>query len=341
MENQKQNIQNSPQNSPEPKLSTETSPKNNPETNPEANPNNPKYTPNQVQFLQKLVKEQRDLEHQIKILKKAAKEREQRKKELDNTIIKYFKTNDISHVNLKTSNCRMECVTVKTKTGMSQKYVTQMLQELLVDEDLAKDVLDYILSGRQVKCQYKLKTVENYDKKRKVRKKASKPDPTYTDNDKKTLIMKLKEKLNNPSPKKTISADIEEVENELYLDVDTPATNEMEVLQKAVPDVCSDITESFPPNVLSKPMTPINKSNVSDIIEQSNHNQVVKNINPNLALTMTKQKIPDVSQFVQQQMINMQQSGSSGVNVTTLTNLYQDLMSKVQQAEKQMTPLIT
>lgn len=164
--------------------------------------NNKKYSEQQIQFLQKLVKEQRDLDQQIKVLNKACRERKARKTQLDTTIIKYFKTNDISHINLQSSNCRLECVTVKSRTGLSQRFVTDMLDELLKDEDLARDVLDYILSGRKVTHKHKLKTIENYQQKRKKKKAEPKPEVKYTDDDKKKLVLKLKDKFNGKSQEK-------------------------------------------------------------------------------------------------------------------------------------------
>lgn len=42
-----------------------------------------------------------------------------------------------------------------------------MLNDLLTDEVLAREVLDYILSGRQITEKVSLKTIENYQNKRK------------------------------------------------------------------------------------------------------------------------------------------------------------------------------
>jgi hypothetical protein len=199
---------------------------------------NPKYSEEQIQFLQKLVKEQRDLEQQIKVLKKACKERENRKKQVDSTIIKYFKSNDISHVNLQNSNCRIECVTVKSRNGLSQKYVTSMLEDLLTDEDLASDVLDYILSGRQTTQKYKLKTVENYQQKRKKKKLEPKPEKEYSTEDKKKLVLKLKDKLNGKSQPK---------EPEISLNIKNEMVDETKLTKQILKDKLKSISENIKP----------------------------------------------------------------------------------------------
>jgi hypothetical protein len=197
---------------------------------------NQKYSEEQIQFLQKLVKEQRDLEQQIKVLKKACKERENRKKQVDTTIIKYFKSNDISHVNLQNSNCRIECVSVKSRNGLSQKYVTNMLQALLTDEDLARDVLDYILSGRQTTHKYKLKTIENYQQKRKIKKPEPKEDKQYSTEDKQRLVLKLKDKLNG------------KIDNtEISLNINNETVNEAKLTEQILENKLKSISENIKP----------------------------------------------------------------------------------------------
>lgn len=170
-------------------------------------------TQDKIQFLQELVKEQRELEQQIKILSKAVKDRKERKKQVDLNLIKYFKTNDINHVNLKSSNCRIECITKVKRTGLSQKYVNEMLAELLKDEDLAREMLNYILSGRKQTQEYQLKTVENADKRKIKPQKAIKSNDEFNELDKKNLIKKIKSKLDNPYKSNEGQIDLQIIES--------------------------------------------------------------------------------------------------------------------------------
>jgi hypothetical protein len=225
--------------------------------------NNKKYSNEQIQFLQELVKEQRDLDQQIKVLNRACRERKSRKTQVDTTIIKYFKTNDISHINLQSSNCRLECVTVKSKSGLSQRFVTDMLDELLTDEDLARDVLDYILSGRKVTHKHKLKTVENYQQKRKRKKTEPKPEVKYTDNDRDKLVLKLKDKFNGKRIAKVKP-------EEINLNVENEAINEEKLTSNILKDQLAKIKEEAEKiNNESIQIEPINKPNNSKIDNNS------------------------------------------------------------------------
>lgn len=244
--------------------------------------NKKQYSEEQIQFLQKLVKEQRDLEQQIKILKKASRERENRKKQIDATIIKYFKTNDISHVNLQSSNCRLECVTVKSRTGMSQKFVTNMLQDLLTDEELSRDVLDYILSGRQTSQKFKLKAVDNYKQKRRRTKPEPKPDKKYTTEEKAKLMNKLKDRFNGKlQTKQDININI----NENIVD---PANLTQEILIKGK-EITSEDSENM--EIVEQP--------IEQPIEQPVEQPVVKPKQSKYKIKKNKKEKPIIEENIQ------------------------------------------
>lgn len=320
----------------------------------DSNNNTKQYSEEQIQFLQKLVKEQRDLDQQIKILKKAHQERETRKKQLDNTIIKYFKTNDISHINLKDTNCRIECVTVKSKTGLSQKYVSNMLEELLKDEDLSRDVLDYILSERQITHKFKLKTIENYDKKRKRKAPVPKEDKKFTTEDKGKLVLKLKDRFNGKTkPIEEINIQITDNQiNEQQLTSNVLQQNNNKEHKEHIPSVSNPIeTEVIDIQQHIKHSTTSNtniiqknnlKKDVSSIIDESTINEIIKPSNENITINISKPNKPNnnkpnnnkpnsmnsnIDNFINQQMEQIKEL-SSGKNVTDLMSLYKDLIDR-------------
>jgi hypothetical protein len=271
----------------------------------DSNNNNKKYTDDQIQFLQKLVKEQRDLEQQIKVLKKASKERECRKKQVDTTIIKYFKTNDISHINLQSSNCRIECVTVKTRSGLSQRYVTDMLDELLKDEELAKDVLDYILSERQVTHKQKLKTIENYQQKRKRKqpiKQDDKQDVKYTEEEKSKLVLKLKDRINGKNiPKK-------EKEKEINLVFEENKVNTEHLASNILKEKLSQIKEN------AKQLS--DESNIDMEIELNKPIEHIINVNkePNKSTYKTNKVVPKKNNIILKKEVKKDTNNSFKLN---------------------------
>jgi hypothetical protein len=299
-----------------------------------------KYSDEQIQFLQKLVKEQRDLEQQIKILKKACKQREGRKKQVDTTIIKYFKTNDISHVNLQSSNCRLECITTKTKTGLSQKYVTQMLNELLTDESLANEVLDYILSGRQTTEKVKLKTIENYKNKRLIKKRAlPKTDKQFSTTDKTELIQKIKNQFANKPNQEiepTPTTPIEEYDDTTN-DITNDTTNDTEEYD----DTTNDTQDTHDTNDTEEYDTPNDlKVNNQYCIDADNclpimYNQPVKTSNTEFINT-------DINNFIQNQindinpLVKLSKHIPVGNSITNLASLYKDLMNRAQIAKNRI-----
>lgn len=319
----------------------------------DSNDNNKTYSEEQIQFLQKLVKEQRDIDQQIKILKKAYQEREKRKKQLDNTIIKYFKTNDISHINVKDTNCRIECVTVKTKTGLSQKYVTTMLEELLKDEELARDVLDYILSGRQVTQKFKLKTIENYNRKKPRKTKAVKEDVQYTPEEKSKLVLKLKDRFNG----KTKSPPSIELENNVIdeqeltenvlkkhdnIEIKENKNNNIEIKENKNNNVENKNEISLKSSKTTKVPKLKLKKDISTIIKESTTNEILKPSTENITINTQKPsvitKIPNnqnintninanIENFIGQQMSQLKDL-SSGKSVTDLMSLYKDLIDR-------------
>jgi hypothetical protein len=320
--------------------------------------NTKQYSEEQIQFLQKLVKEQRDLEQQIKILKKAHRERENRKKQVDNTIIKYFKTNDISHVNLQSSNCRLECVTVKSKTGLSQKYVTNMLQELLTDEDLSRDVLDYILSGRQTTEKFKLKAVDNYKIKRQRTKREPKPDINYTSGDRAKLMLKLKDRFNGKikQKKEDINININETAidpsalTQTILEKQYSDNNASDVLD--VPEI--EIATNEEPNIETSNTQSIVKSNIEidNIINSSADNDIINDIINNnkvndimiLPIKEPTNIETSIDSFIKSKINNLPDNLSNNNNLqlensmTDLKSLYNDLMKQAQGSIGMLPP---
>lgn len=322
-----------------------------------------KYSDDQIQFLQTLVKEQRDLDQQIKVLRKACREREGRKKQLDTTIIKYFKTNDISHINLQSSNCRMECVTTKTRSGLSQKFVTEMLDDLLKDEELARDVLEYLLSGRKITHKHKLKTIENYQQKRKRKAPEPKPEVKYTDDDKNKLVLKLKNRINGDMTKKVdkpeeINLNVQEnkinppeltsnilqqikenaaklnkesiqiepvVKPEVIVKPETKSTYKTNKVKnnKTKPKKHNIVLKKASKQV-EKPVIDLNQ-NIQNILDTSDTNEIIKEIPDNISFDKPKKNTLEnqIDSFIKNKMAGLISSPNS---VTNLPNLYEDLM---------------
>ncbi len=112
----------------------------------------------QLQFFKKVVKEYLKLDDEIKKLSKAIKDRRNKKDNLEETIITYLKSNEISQINVNEK--QLICGVSKRTSGLSQKNLDNMLHDYFADSKEATQVINFIMSNKMVKHIPKLKLVK-------------------------------------------------------------------------------------------------------------------------------------------------------------------------------------
>ena len=98
----------------------------------------------------------------IKKLSKAVRDRKHKKENLEETIITYLKSNDISQINLNERH--LVCGVSKRTSGLSKKNLDNALHEYFTNSEEAKKVIEFIMSKKTVKLKPKLKLLKKGQK---------------------------------------------------------------------------------------------------------------------------------------------------------------------------------
>ena len=114
--------------------------------------------------LQTAVKEWLHIDEQLTKLKKAVKERKNRKKELDVFILELMKQNDITHMNI--SDGKLVYSKSRNYKSLSKNHMAQKISEYLEDPEKGRELCEMIMKSRDV--------VEKINLKRRFNRKKTK-----------------------------------------------------------------------------------------------------------------------------------------------------------------------
>ena len=114
--------------------------------------------------LQTEVKEWLHLDEQLTKLKKAIKERKNRKKELDIFILELMKQNEITHMNI--NDGKLVYSKSRNYKSLSKNHMAQKISEYLEDPEKGRELCEMIMKSRDV--------VEKINLKRRFNRKKTK-----------------------------------------------------------------------------------------------------------------------------------------------------------------------
>ena len=96
--------------------------------------------------LQTAVKEWLHLDEQLTKLKKAIKERKNRKKELDIFILELMKQNEITHMNI--NDGKLVYSKSRNYKSLSKNHMAQKISEYLEDPEKGRELCEMIMKSR-------------------------------------------------------------------------------------------------------------------------------------------------------------------------------------------------
>ena len=116
--------------------------------------------------LQTAVKEWVHLDEQLTKLKKAIKERKNRKKELDIFILELMKQNEITHMNI--NDGKLVYSKSRNYKSLSKNHMAQKISEYLEDPEKGRELCEMIMKSRDVVEKINLKRRFNRKKTKRI-----------------------------------------------------------------------------------------------------------------------------------------------------------------------------
>ena len=109
--------------------------------------------------LQSSVKEYLELDDQIKMLSKAARERRKKKKELSEYILQLMEQNELTQMNLKDG--KLIYAKSNNLVPLNKKHIVSSLSSYFRDEHKATELFDYLMKNRNRVEKVRLKRTKN------------------------------------------------------------------------------------------------------------------------------------------------------------------------------------
>ena len=109
--------------------------------------------------LQTSVKEYLELDDQIKMLSKAARERRKKKKELSEYILQLMEQNELTQMNLKDG--KLIYAKSNNLVPLNKKHIVSSLSSYFRDEHKATELFDYLMKNRNRVEKVRLKRTKN------------------------------------------------------------------------------------------------------------------------------------------------------------------------------------
>ena len=109
--------------------------------------------------LQTSVKEYLELDDQIKMLSKAARERRKRKKELSEYILQLMEQHELTQMNLKDG--KLIYAKSNNLVPLNKKHIVSSLSSYFRDEHKATELFDYLMKNRNRVEKVRLKRTKN------------------------------------------------------------------------------------------------------------------------------------------------------------------------------------
>ena len=109
--------------------------------------------------LHKSVKDYLELDDQIKMLSKAARERRKKKKELSEYILKLMEQHELTQMNLKDG--KLIYKKSNNLVPLNKKHIVSSLSSYFRDEHKATELFDYLMKNRSRVEKVRLKRTKN------------------------------------------------------------------------------------------------------------------------------------------------------------------------------------
>lgn len=94
-------------------------------------------------------------------LKKEKEKYELERNKIQDNVLSFMENNKLENDEIVISDGKLKYFNSKSSTSISRKYIEQRLKEYFKNEDKAKDVAEFIYSGREVKYTAVLKRSRN------------------------------------------------------------------------------------------------------------------------------------------------------------------------------------
>ena len=94
-------------------------------------------------------------------LKKEKEKYELERNKIQDSVLSFMENNKLENDEIVISDGKLKYFNSKSSTSISRKYIEQRLKEYFKNEDKAKDVAEFIYSGREVKYTAVLKRSRN------------------------------------------------------------------------------------------------------------------------------------------------------------------------------------
>ena len=101
------------------------------------------------------------VDNQIKILNEKLKELRDKKNDLSENINKYVKETNISNSTIKLSDGQLKFIQVKETQPLTFKYLEACLNEIVINEDQVKMIMEYVKNKRESKYVPEIKRLYN------------------------------------------------------------------------------------------------------------------------------------------------------------------------------------
>ncbi len=106
---------------------------------------------NELQMLPQMITSWKKIQEEMKTLREQTRERNTRRKALEEVILRIMKKNNIGALDLKQSNSRLMYKKRQSKETLNTKTLTNLLSEHLKSEEAAKSAVNHIMEKRGVK----------------------------------------------------------------------------------------------------------------------------------------------------------------------------------------------
>ena len=108
-------------------------------------------TENELQMLPQMITSWKKIQEEMKTLREQTRERNTRRKALEEVILRIMKKNNIGALDLKQSNSRLMYKKRQSKETLNTKTLTNLLSEHLKSEEAAKSAVNHIMEKRGTK----------------------------------------------------------------------------------------------------------------------------------------------------------------------------------------------
>lgn len=97
------------------------------------------------------------LDNQIKLLNDKIKNIRDKKNDVTKHILSYVEVNNLTNVNIKTSDGNIKFVNANTSPPITFKYLEKCLLEIIKNESQVKKIIEYIKLKRDIKQNVEIK----------------------------------------------------------------------------------------------------------------------------------------------------------------------------------------